>query len=1491
MPLSENYRNAILKMSPAAQQAAGKILAQKKAAAEKNSPGFFSSVGKGLAGIGHAISDGYKRRSTVGFSDVKVNRNTSGIKKFGLGVVGGIEGFFDKTGFTEASNKFDEARRKANPNNTFMGNLGVGGKVAWNAAKGIPERVINTGQTAFDIGAMPFRNDGEEYIADIKRAKNKKSIEKFFYGDKTDAIEGAGRFIGGEATTAAASFGLGEAIGGGGRVAMALKTAGVEGGLEYLGTESKESALTAALLAGAGGFFAKPIGGGKFAKNLGKISSKEAKLLEKEVVKSGKTGFSNMFKKRLSKRAARDVFEGELIPKLKSSKNASQIAKELEIPAFQRQKSKLDLEDALKNFDERISGLKTEKQLALPEPKKFEPDFVGAPEGKLFDLRKSSVDISDKIKTGLKRNFDEISVEVKSLSKKGAKRTAAENVRFSSLKSRLRNIEKNLLDEVGIQKLTKHAENLFEKISSGKPVAGLEAGKFAKIIDLLDGKIDIPSGSANFTKRVSKFLSQPEAARINKILSGQTKLAPEQAIAELSSIINGASKKSSRFSELSDLYTKTGALDDASSVELRQLQDEMLNADLPHNPAENAVKNASVEELLDTPYSKLDGGEIDSIPEKIMENPESFESISRKYGTTDPMDVPGKKLQKEKVQEIVKTGDEDIMSRQMGSLKYWANAYTSTADGIMRAFPEKIAHGLQDFVANFHELTDKLIYRAQKPLSSVRKIPKEIQEEAMLAIKEGRIDELSGDALRFAQSAKETLDYLGKTAVRKGVQRLDGGTVQLLDNFFPDVSVNYSMLRGAKKKAIIEKTAKLNSLSFDEAKKLLDLEFLGKSKGDQVYYAGSFAYRRNPSNLELPKADLTPLEMMDIYIDATANHIGKVEAFGLTPVTKNGQPLGQIRDSLEDKIFAKRQELAELGEAGSEVLEKQIQKLQSKLDGLQGKYKFKHLDDFIDNEIARESERELARSAVRAHIGEKAGKYHEFMKQARIGDKGMMSRVAVAAETAGRVSGDLATAIVSTPKGVLYDAGNILRSVIAHREGVFKGALQVAFKKDSRKMFKMGRDLGMFDSRNQILRAPNEEIFGKLLDVTLKPLEFTQSVSAKFNMVAAHGRASTLIKRARKGKLSIADISELREEFGLGTKQIDNLENASLEDIARMSINNTYITVMAKRGAKHVAGNEYGVIAKNFFKFYPYQLTATAQLIRNLKRRPLTTAAVAAPIGLGAGLGLKSLEKAETDPNASQLERYTNALINPDRKKLASESELYEHLWNGIEVMYGLDYFLSKTISTHPLDKNDPLYERTFGERFFTQLAGSYGINLNQTLAIRRGIKQTLKDGYVSDRAARSFSYPIGVTRDVVKFNQSADAKKITETRSVDELTDLLYKRQIDNDFLDELNVDQKKQFLKRMTVLDGVTYGLNSTQFQVAMERYQEARPKAKKATIVKSVWKQQAKDEGLSYEAWMFNKIEKNPDPIEFIKTLAKQGFLGKKELEYIRDRGIKN
>ncbi len=1473
MPINEQTRNKILSLSPEGQRRAATIIANKQRAAEARQPGLLRSFGQGLSSIGREIKTGYQKRYNKGFSDFRVSGKTNKATKVGLGLMGAFEGFSNKTGFTDSLKKFDTEARKRNPKNTFRGNLGTGLSVGWNALKGMPERAINTVRTGQGVAEKLFRDDAGDVIEDLERARFKKKNESFFFGDELDPIENAGKFIGGEAITAAAAGGLGS-MAKGGRVSRALAIAGSEGALEFMGTESKEAALTAAILAGAGGFFGKtPIAAGK---NITKKMAGEtlAKI-------EGKTGLKGLAKKSGVKSAAGEVLEGSPLPKLDSKGVPLKTAKELEIPTFKRNQAKYDLQKLSKTFDERVGRLNGET-LALPSPKKAKADFVGTESGKIFNLKETSADLTSRVKNRIEAEVPKLENRIKSLTKKGAKRTIEETAELSSLSSRLKNTKKAFLDEAGLAKLGAKAERFFDDIASGKPVQSLNARQFFKAIDLLDGKVDIPGKSANFTKRVSKFLSQPDAKRVQDILSGKTQLNPEQAIGELNEIINGAAIKADRFGELDQAFRQDGYLDEGSSNELQTLQKEALDGDTPTD----AIVARETKEFIETPYTQLTSKQIEEIPEKILKNPESIEEINKQYLTDDPFAVPTAKRNAEIMDEAISVESPTFARRAVNALRNTGNYYVYTSASALRSLDELVYKALHNRYSSYLDTHTTIRYDLLTIKNKLKKVPKLAQKQAIEAIEKGSPEGLTGKALDAYNINKELAEKSGKIIIDNKIQRLDGGIVQLRDNFAPVVSANYAKLKGTKKAAFIKETALLNNMTEGQAKTLLDKDFSFKQGQDNVFFSGSLAYRRVYDDIKLPKSGVSLEDSWTFYIDGLADQAAKTKHFGMTPVTGKGRPVHQIRTEYETKIQQKKitqQDFLDVGEAAkAEKMGEQIARIEGQLANLSGTYKLKHIDDIIENQITSPVQQDLAKSALVTMVDGKTNNsfYAKALDEARRTDLGMKGHAIRTTEEVSKGVNTAASAAVGIAKGMVYDSTNFYRSLVAHNTGYLRGIYDLVFNfGDTAKLAKQVKTLGVFSKTKNPLRD-GFELMPKVLDVLFAPLQITQTASGAFNLFGAMGRLKMLRNRALKGRLNKADLSELREEFFLGDEQITNLGEANIRDLSRYAISNTEVAITAQRGARNIAAGSGGAVSTSLYKFSPYVLTASSHLWRNLKRRPLKAGTTA----ISAGLALSSYLKSKED-STTQEGQFFNYIANPNRKEKSYDQNPAERLMDFLLVASGIDFYLNKAASSNPRNQNDPMSERIFTEDFFSRFVGAYGVATSLIQNVIKGTNIALKDGYLSPKAKKKLTAPIGALREMNKLNAEADEAKA----DIPDLTKALYEGRIDNSFLRDLDENQIKDFHEELSVNEGVTYGTSSPQFELALERYKFYRPRSKRETVVKKVWKMQAESQGKSYPRWMYDKVSSDENPREFFQELDKDGFIDKATFEYFKERGL--
>lgn len=1484
MAISQELRDRILKMSPEGQKKAAQAILKKRQQAEApvakpaedrnffqrgadNLRGAFEglqSVGESVGDfaydtarpIGERIKEGFNVRSKEGFSDIPVTKDTGKIKKFGLGLLGAAEGGFKEIGFEEKFKKFDEEVQKES-GGTFLGNLKYGtGGVAKDVTRGAAQRAIDTGLTGYDWAKGLVQSKDKTVIDNLRRAQRKEHISKFIWGDDPTEREKSFGSIGREGFTAGAALSLG-GIGGLGKLkgtANVLKTSALEGGLEYLGTENKESAIMAAFLAGAG-----ELGGVLPTK-----ASKIAKTVDgtvplgKKVAKTAKnvvTPKANLFRD-----SVQSIIKQSDISTAQRASRIAQIAEEFKIPAFQRKSAKLKLEEAIKNFDKNVSGkILGDTQLALPSPKKASADFIAKEFGDILDIRRPTNDITSRLKIGLQKKLDDILPQIKQLEKKGTRKSPTEISDLASFKGQELEIKKLLLDKEGLGRVSSGAGKSLEKISQGGQVSGLEAGKFGKVLELLQGRSDLAGASPTFVKNVSGFLNKSDMGRVDRLLSGQSKLPQEQAVGELNNIINTASQKSKRFNELNSKFSQNRQLSLAEKVEFKKLQDGKGDIELFDKIAENNLNAAkekaqTIEKIPDNPFysDPIDNiGAVNAAQErKVISESSGVEPIKMNEKTM-PKDAKGG-VGKNSLEEASSSNSssESVQYKQKSGVAIAHNAFR-TSEGVFGSYGNNVANGMRDIVGEHNLAHVEVFAPGMRSVEAMKKFPAEIRKSANDKIKNG-ITDMSPQEAAYAKVSNGLADFTFTHASDAGSTRPDGGAVERLRNFTPEVSVNYATMKKAQKAERAKEVAEFNDISVDEAIKELESEYID-ADGNNIFGYGSLAHRRKKSSFKLPPSDIDPIVAWETYLHGVADHVARTKALGMV--------------------------------------------------GENGKYVYKKLDNFLEANVGNRAERTQLRMAMEANLGIKTGIYHEAVRAGKMADADFGQKLVKWIDAGAGASKTGATLFVDPVKTTLYDGANIVNSlfnngVVNTARGAFDAVIRTT---KSKQINKLAKDMGVFEFKNNASMqgvesfSGSESAFKKLIDFRFKLPGLTQSISAKVDMMGANKQLGSFIN---KKKLSKSDILTMQQEFGMSRNQIENRKVLGMDEHAAAVVYHVQTNINAQRGSKNLLINSGGNVANAVLAYMPMQLMPSAQFMRGLKRDPVRYALGGTGVAFAVGEGIEQL-KDEKEGVLGYLNSQFNTAGDRQTKSTAAEK-----IWEGFNTLRGVDWFIGKAYDKNPALSDKPWYQHFLTKNLLVAMTGSVGINSTQAEAVSSGIAIASEEGF-TDKAIKKLTTPLGETRGLYKALTLKD-EDILENLSAKQIVSKMQEGTLNSAVITEFamrdaeevakgvkvndsEVQKKgKDIWKRLIANSAQKFGRNSDEYQNELQIFKRQYPKTKQSTIEKLIFEYEAEEEGKSTSKYLYDLISKNENPLALTAQMHKDGLLTKKDIEYFTEVG---
>lgn len=809
---------------------------------------------------------------------------------------------------------------------------------------------------------------------------------------------------------------------------------------------------------------------------------------------------------------------------------------------------------------------------------------------------------------------------------------------------------------------------------------------------------------------------------------------------------------------------------------------------------------------------------------------------------------------------------ESYSGRKLRAARIHFNKTIATATTVIKDFAaDAKGVSLQDMTNSWFDIQHKLGYAFKSKKAGFSKISKEDQWAAVSARESGKKRAYNSLSLGGRRAFKLMGDALDKGAgseiIARNLQRTDGGFVELKSGFFPATTRHIDDLSKGDRRAYIEKTAKIKKMSFKEAETMIDEYFANSYNDGLTSFSGSVGYRRE---FELPRdTSVSPNDALDVYLDGVADHMAKVEAFGLVP---------------------KKGEFVQEG-----------------------------LEDWITKNVSTDTGQELARDSVRAITGEATSRHRQAtakaIKQGEITGGRTLDAI-------GSVANPIANLVLGIKPALFDIGGNPIRTAIQHGPINTVASVLSLLSKDSKAMSKMTKVMDMNDTNNMYFREGEMGATKWIMDkyMTATGMGVTQAATSAINMRAAMKNLEGIVKRAKKAKkagkeMNAKDTEELKDEFAFTLDELNNMDNLDRSSLLKGVAYNTEQTIHGRRGSTMVGAHAMGATGAMLAKFMRFPIAAASQTARSFKRNKIKTTATLAGGSLALGEAKRGIgeygtsdEKGvlpdEIDKKAargfSSVMGTGDALMGEGQTR---GDRMFNSTLDGARDIIAFDGMMSKAVGNEYTSPTD----------WLANLSGAAGISLSSGHNIYKGAKQYAKDGYWSEDATKKITKPVGLLRDALKFIKGMNKESVVDEigrkkkPGDDSVERVLYDFYISLEekggtgeasaFLGTLLRDNPKKYttlIKRGIAQTGVDMGMNSREYKdaVASERWTKAQKKAN----IKKVYKIQAEEAGKEFKRYMYDFIlEKEPEnPIGYALLLFRNGSIGETELKYINERG---
>lgn len=855
----------------------------------------------------------------------------------------------------------------------------------------------------------------------------------------------------------------------------------------------------------------------------------------------------------------------------------------------------------------------------------------------------------------------------------------------------------------------------------------------------------------------------------------------------------------------------------------------------------------------------------DSVPPSVKEGTQSFaDDFARQESDIDStMDSVMEANKKESPIEMSKSEarqknaekaameDRIKNSERPGAIKFLKNMNTmgssvvSTTWGTLKTLPKKVSNHMTEMISDFRGIEAEFMNNGFRYLNQLKK--NFTPEELSGAIDKRKLGaELSKRDSEVLEIADQITDFYGSKILELGVKRLDGGLVELRKDFTPRAYTNYLSLKKNAQEAYVEEFYSMNKgkvKDLDEARQIIEDDVINSELGETVYSSGSISYRRESDKFDFPTdPNVSSFDAYELYIKSASNHLAKTQAFGFQPVN--------------------------------------------------GKFEYTNLDGILKAGL-EESDRGLAMQAFKAMIGEGDGIAKRAERKLMEGTATDGQRLLGAANAVGKVPNTAASLVVGPVAPVIYDIGNVMRTLAVNRHHALKGAFTMLLKKKNKGFLKQLQDQGVIGGNHSILLDGHEK-GSKFMESLFKLQSISQNASARFQVGASIERLKSLSKKAKDGKLSNMDRRILNDEYGMGDFQIELMEKNGLsnEGYSSALIHDVQLNVTA-RGAGSIIRKEQlgGSLGSMAYKFYPYTLLPAAQLKRAIARGDVTTLTALSAGYLGMG---KFRNEFGEGDDSSRAARFIHSLIDPNKRKLSDENTILEEYWHGMETMAGLGMYFQTLFEQDPRKLDGDTFEGKLNSKLGQMVP--VGIMVDQINAVKKAGGELLNPEEDVDWEALSRTF--GAARELGRWQKSKEPVKISDIKTTKEIAQRFFDGKINSDDWEGIDGAQRANVLKEVAAENAFLYGIDSPQAQGFFEEYraqknannaEEGKGKAtiKIDTLKNRVLEKQAEEQGISKPQLVYKIITESGNPSQMANSMDDEGLLSKADKEYIKEK----
>lgn len=857
---------------------------------------------------------------------------------------------------------------------------------------------------------------------------------------------------------------------------------------------------------------------------------------------------------------------------------------------------------------------------------------------------------------------------------------------------------------------------------------------------------------------------------------------------------------------------------------------------------------------IDSAGSVIDG---DGVIQRST-NPDSVKPLRKKDWDITDMDKPG--VDKDEVLEsvyqqekalidpsprVLQTVDDSTPVEQtvhkLNRIRANANFYITTASDAIDALPRDLSNALKERLSQYTSTMYGIQTEAYKTINKMRKINPRVAREAINKRKSGRTD-FTPKELEYLQLNDEVAQKMGRAITSRGAERLDGELIELRKDFTPDSYVNYISQSARRKKAYIEEVMKLNPGKFknaEEAKAFIEEDLIKSSVEGSVHFSGSLAFRRDSLPINLPlNTKVSPIEEWEVYIQSMSAHLAKYDALGMRAINN--------------------------------------------------KYVLTDVEDLLKQSLPVEKDANMALDYIKSYIDEGDSIMKKAATRSRAGQGGAVEGAAEFSEGVSSVLSPAASLVVGVVKPLIYDVGNIMRTVAVNRQHSFNVALGL-FRAGDRKILKEMRDMGILSHKNTIL-LDEEGIGQKFMEYLFKLPSISQQGTAHAQALSSMSKLRSLNKKATKKGLSKGEIRLMKEEYGFGDFQIEMMKQGVLpkENFVAALIHNVDLTVNARRAGSIPAKEKLGgATAQSIYKFAGYALLPTRQMIRAGARGDMATVTAMSAGYLGMG---KFVNEFGEDSESGRLAKFIHMLIDPNKGELASEQTTVEQFIDGAMIVSGVDMFFRHIFESNPRVTQGG-EKILISEKLVTPTAYTVAISQANTLA---GELQKLAKGEKPDY--KKMTNTVGFLREATTFINSAETPSITERRSNSDVAELVMDKKLPASEWEKIPDKKRAPIMKDMAIIAYSTYGKDHPITKEMWENYSTQRTQENQAlgkkpykepisNIERAVMVRTAKDQGKDYHEMLYDRYAQ-PDGVEYIKTLKKRGSLTDNDILKLRE-----